>query len=255
MEQVYDVFKSFVDPIFIIFILLFIAFIASLVSGKKKGKGNALFLFFILILLYGLSIPAVSNFLSYKLEKKYISAAPVEDKEHLDVIAALSGGAHDIKAVNTTFPAESTMARLAHAVRMYKDHNAKYLVCMGKGLGKMSNAELMAQMAQDFGVPKERIRIDARSRTTYEHAIELNRMFVDKNLKVGLVTSAYHMQRSEKEFKKFFAKVRPLPASYLYQSPAGTAAVRYIPQSEPLLKNALIFREYVGQFWYSIKDI
>jgi len=253
MEQAYDIFKSFVDPLFIIFVLLFIAFIASLVSGKKKG--NSLFLFFILILLYGLSIQAVSNFLSYKLEKKYINLIPAEEKEHLDVIAALSGGAHDIKAVYTTFPAESTMARLAHAVRMYKAYNAKYLVCMGKGLGKISNADLMAQMAQDFGVPKERIRIDARSRNTYEHAIELNRMFVDKNLKIGLVTSAYHMQRSEREFKKYFKSVRPLPSSYLYQSPAGTAAVRYIPQSQPLLNNAFIFREYVGLLWYSIKDI
>jgi uncharacterized SAM-binding protein YcdF (DUF218 family) len=253
MEQVYDILKSFVDPIFIIFVLLFIAFLATLVSAKKKG--GALFLFFILILLYGLSIPAVSNFLSYKLEKKYILGLYTEDQTPLDVIAVFSGGAHEIKAVNASFPIDATMARLVHAVRMFKAYHAKYLACMGKGLGKISNAELMAEMAQDLGVPKERIRVDTRSKNTYEHAIELNRMFVDKNMRVGLVTSAYHMQRSEKVVKKFFPNVRPLPSSYLYQSPSGTAAVRYIPQSQSLFCNTLIFREYVGQIWYSIKDI
>jgi len=253
MEQVYDILKSLVDPAFIIFILIFAAFLASLGSGKKKG--NALFLFFVLILFYGASVPAVSNFLSYKLEKKYIDAAPEENKGHLDIIAVLSAGAHDIKAINTTFPAESTTARLAHAVRMFKEYNAKYLVCMGRSRGKVSDAELMAQMAQDLGVPKDRIRIDAKSRNTYEHAIELNKMFADKNLKVGVVTSGYHMQRSEKEFKKYFPKIRPLPSGFLYESPSGTAAIRYIPQTQSLANNSHIIREYAGQFWYSIKDI
>ena len=253
MEHVYYVLKSFVDPIFIIFFLLFIAFIVSLVSNKKKG--NALLLFFILLLLYGGSIPVVSNFLSYKLEKKYIHALPEENKEHLDVIAALSAGVHDIRSVNTTFPAESTLARLAHAVRMYKDYNAKYLVCMGTSKDKVPDAEVMAKLAQELGVPKERIRIDVKSRNTYEHAVELNRMFVDKHIKIGVVTSAYHMQRSEKEFKKFFSNVRPLPCSYLYTSSAGTTITRYIPQSQPLANNAMIFKEYAGQLWYSIKDI
>jgi len=253
MEQVYDIFKSFVDPVFIIFVLLLISFIASWVSNKKKG--GALFLLFVLILFYGSSISAVSNYFSYQLEKKYIKAAPAQDGANLDVVVVLSGGAHDIKAANATFSGEATMARLAHAVRVYKHYNAKYLVCSGTGKTKVPDAELMAQMAQDFGVPKERIRIEAKSENTYEHALEFNRMFVDKDMKVGLVTSAFHMKRSEREFKKYFSNVFPMPSHYLFASPSGTAAVRFIPQSQPLANNALILREYVGAFWYRIKDI
>jgi len=59
----------------------------------------------------------------------------------------------------------------------------------------------MAQSAEKLGVPKEKIRMDSRSRNTWEHAIELNKMFKDKNMTLGLVTSAYHLKRSEKEFK------------------------------------------------------
>lgn len=253
MEFIYYIFKSFIDPIFAIFILFFISFLICLITGKKKG--SALLLFLAIVLLYGFSIEPVSNYLSYQLEKDYIKTRPVEGKSALDVIAVLGGGSYDIHALSKTFPGESTTVRLVHAVRMYKEYNAKYLVCVGRSDSKISDAELMAQMAEDFGVPKERIRIEPKSQTTYENAAQFNKMFVDKDMKIGLVTSAYHMKRSETEFRKFFSNVQPLPASYLYASPAGTPAVRYIPQSRWLFHNQIIFREYVGGFWYRIKNI
>ena len=72
----------------------------------------------------------------------------------------------------------------------------------------------MAQRALALGVPKEKIRIDAKSNNTWENAVELNKMFANKTIHVGLVTSGYHMKRSEKEFKKYFRNVVPLLASY-----------------------------------------
>jgi len=253
MAQIYDVFKSFIDPIFIIFLLLLISFLVSSLFGRKKGGG--LFLFFIIVLLYGFSIQPVSNYLSYNLEKDYIKNRPVENKDAVDVVVVLGGNDYDINALNKTFPGESTTVRLVHAVRMYKKYNAKYLVCSGKGDSKIPGAELMAQMAEAFGVPGDKIRVEAKSENTREHAAKLNKMFVDKGLKIGVVTSAYHMHRSETEFRKFFSHVLPLPSSYLYASPAGTAAVRFVPQSRWLFNNTLVMREYVGRLWYKIKDI
>jgi uncharacterized SAM-binding protein YcdF (DUF218 family) len=253
MNQIYDVLKSFVDPIFIIFILLLIALIIWLMSGKKKG--GALFLLLAVVLLYGFSIQPVSNFLSYKLEKNYISARPAEDKTTLDVIVVLGGGLYGIRGWNKTFPSETTTVRLVHAVKMYKDHNARYLVCSGKGSHKISEAELMAQMAGDFGVPGAGIRIEAKSENTYQHAVEFNKMFPDKSIRIGLVTSASHMKRSEAEFRKFFSNIQPMPACYLYATPSGTPAVRYIPQSQWLLNNTLVLREHLGRLWYGLKDL
>jgi len=253
MEQTYHILKSCVDPIFIIFVFLLVSFLIYLTSGKKKG--GVLFLFLTIVLVYGFSIEPTSNYLSYGLEKDYIKNRSVGENMTLDVIVALSGGSYYIRALDKTFPDETTTVRLIHAVRMYKEYKAKYLVCSGKGDGKISDAALMAQMAEAFGVPKERIRIEAKSENTYENAEKFNKMFVDKGIRIGLVTSAYHMKRSETEFRKFFNKVTPLPANYLYASPAGTPAVRYIPQSQWLYNNTLVLREYVGQLWYGIKDI
>ena len=195
------------------------------------------------------------NYLSFKLEKDYIRNLTAQEKKPVEVIVVLSGGSYRINALDQTFPGESTTSRLVHAVRMYRAYNARYLVCSGKGRSKTSDAELMAQMAQEMGVPKERIRIEARSTNTYEHAIEFNKIFADKNIAIGLVTSAFHMKRSETQFRKYFTRVTPLPSDYLYASPQGTPAVRYIPQAEWLLKNTLIFKEHVGRLWYGIKDL
>ena len=249
---IYNVFKSFIDPVFIIFILLLISFFVCLKSGKKKG--GALLLLLTIILLYGFSIEPVSNFLAYKLEKDYIVVQPSEEKKPLGVVVVLGGGHYDIQTINRTFPAGRTAVRLFHAVQMYKAYNARYLVCSGKGEGTITEAELMAQMAEASGVPKERIRIEPKSENTYEHAVELNKMFPDKSIRIGLVTEAYHMKRSEIEFKKYFSHVLPLPAGYLYASPSGTPAVRYIPQSNRLFDNTKIFREYAGRLWYNIKQ-
>jgi len=254
MEYLYAVLKSFIDPVFIILILLIVSFIMCVIGNKKKG--GALLLFLTIVLLYGASIAPVSNYLTYKLEKDYISGRPAEDKIILDVIVALSGGVYEIHALNKTFLRDETTVRLVHAVQMYKIYNAKYLVCSGKDEGKISGAELMAQTAEALGVPKERIRLEAKSRNTYEHAVEFNKMFINKDMKIGLVTSAYHMKRSEKEFKKYFSNVMPLPSSYWYSSAEnGRSVIKYIPQSQWLFCNAVVFRELVGQLWYSIKDI
>jgi uncharacterized SAM-binding protein YcdF (DUF218 family) len=78
-------------------------------------------------------------------------------------------------------------------------------------------------------------------------------MLNNKNVNIGLVTSAFHMARSEREFKRYFNNVRPLPAHYLYSSPAGNAVLRYMPQSAELYKTSVAFREIIAQLWYRLK--
>ena len=148
-------------------------------------------MFFIIVLLYGFSIQPVSGYLSYQLEKNYIKNLHVDEKANVDVIAVLSGTNYDIQSVADTFPGETTTVRLVHAVRMYKQSRAKYLVCSGRDQSRVSGAELMAQMAESLGVPGHKIRLEAKSRNTYEHAVELSKMFPDKDVRLGLVTPSY----------------------------------------------------------------
>ncbi|MGV8058372.1 MAG: YdcF family protein [Smithellaceae bacterium] len=252
MEDLYTICKSFTDPVLVIFILFITAFIFCFMGSKKKS--GILILGLAILLLYGLSIAPVANYLAYSLEKDYFRT-PVPVEKNIEVIVVLGGGAHDISALNNTFASEASAARLVHGVEVFNKYGAKYLICAGKGAAKMSEAEVMAQMALALGVPKEKIRIDDKSNNTWEHAVELNKMFANKKIYIGIVTSGYHMKRSEKEFKKYFSNIVPLSASYSYSSPATRNVLNYIPQTAALNATATALREITGFLWYEIKSI
>jgi uncharacterized SAM-binding protein YcdF (DUF218 family) len=251
MEDFYQICKSFTDPVLIIFILLVVALVFCLIDNKKNSGILALGL--AVILLYGASIAPVGNYLAYSLEKKYFR--PPAINKPLDVIVVLAGGVIDINESKSTVASEATAARLLRGVEIFHKYGAKYFVCAGSGITKISNAEVMAQMAVALGVPKEKIRIDARSENTREHAIELNKMFTDKSIHIALVTSGFHMRRSEREFKRYFKNVLPWPASYSYTSSSARNVLKYIPQTAPLSETTNALREFIGSFWYEIRDI
>ncbi len=252
MEYVYMIFKGFVDPVFITILLLLIAFFICLIGGKKKT--GALILLLSIVLLYGASIFPVSNYLCYYLEKDYIKSQS-DVAQNIDVLVVLGGGAQDINSLNNTFPTEATSTRLLHAVDIYNRKGVKYFVCVGKGSGKITEAELMAQLAQRLGVPKEKIRMETKSINTWANAVELNKMFANKNIYIGLVTSASHLKRTEKEFKKYFNNVVPFPANYYYTSSAENIFAKYIPDTRSLYKTSLALKEIAGQLWYSVKSL
>jgi uncharacterized SAM-binding protein YcdF (DUF218 family) len=251
MDNFYTICKGFTDPVFIIFFLLIVALILCFMSSKKKN--GTLLLGLAIVLLYGASIYPVANYLAYSLEKDYLHMPAVI--KPLDVIVVLGGGAHDIHALNRTFASETSAARLLHGVEMFNKYGAKCFICAGKGTARIPEGEVMAQMALALGVPKEKIRIDAKSDNTWEHAAELNKIFTNKNIHIGIVTSGYHMKRSEREFKKYFSNIVPLPASYLYSSPTEKNVLKYIPQTAALNATATTLREIIGLIWYAVKGV
>jgi uncharacterized SAM-binding protein YcdF (DUF218 family) len=250
MEEVYAILKGFLDPLFIVLVLLVISFFLFWLNCKKKN--GALILLLSIVLIYGASIAPVANYLCYYLEKDFINN-PTAGAKNIDAIVVLGNGTKDINALKNTFNTGIESLRLLHAVVVYNKTGAKSFVCSGKGYGKVSEAEAMARLAEKLGVPKEKIRIEPNSKNTGENAVELNKMFVNKNINIGLVTSAFHMKRSEREFKKYFNNVLPLPAHYLYSSPTGNPVIRYIPQSEELYKTSVALKEIVAQLWYRLK--
>jgi uncharacterized SAM-binding protein YcdF (DUF218 family) len=250
MEEVYTIFKGFLDPLFIVLVLLVLSLFLFFLNCKKKN--GALILLLAIVLIYGASIAPVANYLCYYLEKDYINN-PTAGNKNIDAIVVLGGGTKDINALKDTFNTGMESLRLLHAVVVYNKTGAKYFVCSGKGYGKVSEAEVMARLAEKLGVPKEKIRIEPNSKNTGENAGEVNKMFANKNVNIGLVTSAFHMKRSEREFKKYFNNVLPLPAHYLYSSPTGNPVIRYMPRSEELYKTSIAFKEIIAQLWYRLK--
>lgn len=251
MDEIWTVFKGMLDPLFIVFVLLLVSFVIFFRIFKKKS--DILILLLGIVFLYGAGIAPVADYLCYYLEKDYIHNHDNVIKSNFDAIVVLGNGTKEIKSMKETFSSATGDLRLLHAVAVYHKTGAQYFVCSGRGSGKVSEAQILAKSAEALGVPAEKIRIEPNSKNTGENAGEVNKMFGDRKVRIGLVTSAFHMKRSEREFKKYFDKVIPLPAHYLYSSPTENVVVRYMPQSSELYKTSIALKEIVAQLWYSLK--
>jgi len=251
MNEVYAVFKGFIDPLFVLFVLLIISFV--IIFRALNRKSDSLILLLCLVFIYAAGIAPMADYLCYYLEKDYINNPDTLVKNNIDAIVVLGNGTKEIKSMGETFSSGMGDLRILHAVAVYNKTGAQYFVCSGKGDGKVSEAQALAKTAEALGVPGEKIKIEPNSTNTRENAREVNKMLSNKKITIGLVTSAFHMKRSEREFKKYFDNVVPLPAHYLYSSSGKNVVVRFMPQSEELYKTSIAIKEIVGQLWYKIR--
>jgi uncharacterized SAM-binding protein YcdF (DUF218 family) len=251
MNEVFTVLKGFLDPLFIAFVLMMISFFVF--WRNCKNKSDSLILLLCVVFVYAAGIAPVANHLCYYLEKDYIGKPADGVKNNMDAVVVLGSGTKEITAMKETFNSDIETLRLLHAVAVFNQTGAKYLVCSGRSEGKISQAEAMAKLAESFGLPREKIKIEPNSRNTSENAAEVHKMFNNRSVRIGLVTSAFHMARSEREFRKYFNHVLPLPAHYLYASPSGNKVLMYLPQSEELYKTSVAMREIIAQLWYRLK--
>lgn len=251
MEIPATLFKSLLDPVFLI-LLFMISGTICLLLKKSKTTGLALLLLSILA-LYGLSIFPVSNRLCYYLEKDYLAKDRFEASK-LDVVVVLGGGITENETRDETALSWAASSRLLHAVQVFRRSGADYLMCSGYGAGKRSEAETMALAAERLGVPKNKIVIDPLSRNTREHAIEMNRKFDNKDLRIGLVTSAFHMKRSERAFRRYFPNVKPFPSDYLYDSSPARPISDWIPGAMSLYHSSMALKEMAGIAWYWLRE-
>lgn len=251
MGEVWIVLKGLLDPFFILFALLVASSVIVLRNIRKKS--DALILLFCVILAYGAGIAPAANYLCYVLERDYIMHSRSGYQGDLDAIVVLGSGTKEIRSMRETFSTDMGNLRLLHAVAVYRKTGAKYFVCSGKGEGELTEAQALARTAESLGIPREKIRLEQKSKNTAENAVGVNQLFGNRKITVGLVTSAFHMKRSEREFRKYFDHVAPLPAHFLYASTTGNIVMRYLPQSAELYKTSIALKEIIAQWWYRWK--
>jgi len=246
MSFIYEFLKALLDPVVFVLLVGAAGIIYSL--RKKKPGWGKLLLGSSFLALYLASISPVSERVSYLVEKDYLltSGAPIGQAE---IIVVLGGGVTENKRLKEPLPSIQTASRLLYAVQAFQKSGANYLVCCGMGTGRLSEAEVMGNAAERLGVLREKIILDPKSRNTREHAEGLNLRFTDKQMRIGLVTSAYHMKRAEREIRKYFRNVEPLPSDYLYSS-RPLSVFSFLPHSSRLNTFATAFREMIGNIWY-----
>jgi uncharacterized SAM-binding protein YcdF (DUF218 family) len=230
--------------------LILLILLGLLIAGVCRVLGRLMIAFGILA-LYLLSISPVTDALLKPLET---FAPPVQERRiKADAIVVLGGGVSDPAwAGEPAAPSDEGMSRLVRGIILYKKLH-KPLVLMG-GNGDpardvAADAEAMARVCRDLGIPGKDLIIESKSRNTLEGANALTRLI--KGKRILLVSSAYHLKRATAMFRKKGFEVVPVPAVYMSEQKKVTF-YSYIPHAGNLYASSAACTEYISLFWYTM---
>ena len=210
-----------------------------------------------MFILFLFSIKPVSNLLVYSLECQY--QLPSEEiLSNLDVVVILGGGMH-MSGGFREYPEVRgvTYSRLFNGIRIFKQSGARTLaLCGGSPIPNTeSEAEVMKALALELGIEENKIITETESRNTMENAAELAKLLSStEKRRIGLVTSALHILRSEKAFRKQFPNdtIVPIPVNYIY-SPDQHNLRSFVPSSDAFATSNYALHEWIGIIWYFMR--
>ena len=117
-----------------------------------------------------------------------------------------------------------------------------------------SEADSLKKEFIQSGVKEQDIIIDPVSRSTYENALFSKKLTDSLHVKqpFALITSAFHMPRSLKVFRKQKIEVVPFPANYIVVNKTMSPEKYILPNLQLFSEWELIFKEWIGIMMYSI---
>lgn len=226
-----------------IFILLLLALS---IWQYRFAKKRALLLMFFALCLYALSTPYVSTILITSLESRYTPSTKISG----DVLVMLGGGATaNVPDIDGTGQLSGSAAnRLLTTARLYYQTRLPILLSGGQVFSDSSNEALIAkrQLVQ-LGIPEKHILIENKSRNTEENARYVKKILKEHNFtKPVLITSAFHMERALRNFKKLHINTVPYPTDYK-SNPYQTVDInKFVPSAGALSLSSMAMKEYMG---------
>jgi uncharacterized SAM-binding protein YcdF (DUF218 family) len=119
----------------------------------------------------------------------------------------------------------------------------------GNPFVEVSESALMRELLLNLRIPDRRIVMEGKSSNTLENAAEVKRLPLKPPL--ILITSASHMDRALRVFKRL--NMTPLPAPCDYRARwSADDPLRFLPSEGALAVSTAAIYEYVGTFWYRL---
>ena len=241
-------------PVGLTIILLAAAGLLSIINKKKCAACCALAGTLILLIF---STPMVANSLAGNLESKF---EQLRSYRHASAIVVLGGCTRSNIPPRTFAGIGAAGDRLVHAARLFKLGFAPVIVCTGGKIPFLSDnptseAETMASLLNEvWGIDTASIIVEKEAQTTYDHGPKLTELFQKRHMgkDIILVTSAMHMYRSVKIFKRFGFTVHPAPADFFVDKSHRSILFDLLPTADALYVSTNALHEYYGIFAYKI---
>lgn len=147
-------------------------------------------------------------------------------------------------------------SRLLEAARVFRLLDADYIISSG-GLAAVNERNrpsglTMGEALEQIGIPKHRVLIETRSRTTRDEALIVKAMLADHPVdRVVLVTSQFHMRRSVGAFRAVGVDV--IPAIAREPASLDTWWQKLIPTDKGLEDSSMAVHEVGGILVYRLR--
>lgn len=242
-------------PLTYIVLLLVLSLIPKFANKRRKFAFAALLIFYVT----GHSVLMNEMFLLWE-PKPYVSG---DSERSTDVpsakVCVILGGYSGYDHVRNRVGLSEACERLVYPMKNIINHKIDTVILTGGSasvvMKKYYESAHIAKYLGGYGVNRNRIFIDAKSRNTFENAVETKKILDSLKITepVLLVTSAFHMRRSMACYDKAGVKYIAYPVNYM-----GNATRDYnleawlIPSTSAMGGFQTLLREVIGLISYKI---
>jgi uncharacterized SAM-binding protein YcdF (DUF218 family) len=169
----------------------------------------------------------------------------------------LLGGLVDRSSASGAPAYNDNVERLTEAYDLLRTNHARAVIVSGGVLDpavpNLVEADVLAHQLADWGIARERIAVEAKSRNTRENAVESNRIVQERRwTRLLLITSAFHMHRAEGCFRAVGLSVDTLPVDYRAYDPARFSG-SWLPRASNMERSTMAVREWFGGLVYRVQ--
>jgi uncharacterized SAM-binding protein YcdF (DUF218 family) len=157
--------------------------------------------------------------------------------------------------------------RVVYTAQLYHRGKAPIIILSGGRIewmegGQAEATDIAQELVNSFKVPRSALIEEPDSLNTYENAVNVKKILTQRQIqRVLLVTSASHMPRSLRIFRKLNMDVIPAPTDFLAAKQQidepnqswEAAILGIIPDSRRLEKFTMALKEYIGMWIYIVK--
>jgi uncharacterized SAM-binding protein YcdF (DUF218 family) len=222
--------------------------------ATKKNRLLRLYGLFFVLFIWLLGTRPAAEIMLRPLEKQYEAPSIESLKEKgISEVVVLTGGGFPVRGelLSATFPHGSIyrfLGGLELCAQLGTDCHLIFSGSAGRSQRDLAIAEIMKNLVLTLE-PKRRVSAESLSGSTGEHPLNVKKLLGDEGF--ILVTSAYHMPRAMKSFRKAGLKPVAYPVDSMIQG--NYSWNDWLPSAESLWKVQVGFREYIALVFYMVK--
>jgi len=236
------------NPFFWVLVLL----IWSLVTKNLIKRKRLILITFGLIFIFGNGV--LVNEVGLTVEKKWRKNAGTVTADTAVLLGGFCLKDNDLDRVVFAESAD----RFYQILQKFQSGEINTLVVSG-GSGSLSypdqkEALLIKQYLEEGAFKTEGLIIESESKNTFENAVFTKEIIGVENPKILLVTSAFHMNRAMKVFKKAGFDPQPYPTHFMFEPIRKYNLETFLlPNARSFQKWELITKEWLGLLVYKLK--